>query len=472
MKLKKRSLRGVAAALFALTLALAPLQGLTMTVSAEGEETATVTPPEIVMFNAETILVDAADGQEYVIVPAGEEPDWTTPAPIDEESGCAVFENLTPATEYEIYTRVKATEDAPAGEAVTASHVTGLWGVFKSGEEYVGETLTIETYPEGIEGLTDQWYYQEVTEMEEGYTHSVRGAAIEGANSSTYTIAEADLGKYLCVAISKNGHELIDAEFGPVLDPATRVYYPEYPYVQSWSSTSLLVENVEGQEYTIVPAGEEPDWSAPAEAEEGYVEFEDLTPATAYEIYTRFTAPEGNQTEEAVSSYFVTSLEGLSLDGEPFVGETLTVIAYPEDAEGLEYQWYYQEILEEEEGFTHSVRGEAIEGADSSTYTIKKEDLGKTLCVVISMEGWELDETTIGPVLESAPEDPDEPENPDEPSDPDEPSNPDEPENPDEPSNPDVPISPATGGTGSSLLYVIMLISGIALLLLIFFARS
>ena len=365
---------------------------------------AAAVPAEIYSHFSDGADVEAVAGQEYVITARGAEPDWSKASEGDEYDQVH-FTGLTPATEYDIYTRVKASEETEAGEAVITPLLTSLIGISMESDEangniYVGSTLTVTPMPEDAAGLSYQWYYCEIEETEDGAIMTNRGDMIEGADSASYKIKAADLDKYLCIVISKNGQELWEGnEWGPV----EKADGPEAKKAEvlSWDAESLYIEAVNGQEYVITLKGEEPDWSkAKSGNEDGWLAFENLIPATSYDIYTRVKETEAARAGEAVMTSVLTSLNGMSMDGEPFVGETVTVIPDPEDAKGLTYQWYYQVIDEEEEGYSQSHRGDAITGANSASYTIKAADLGKILCVVISKDGQELDESTIGPVEE------------------------------------------------------------------------
>ena len=149
-----------------------------------------------------------------MIVPKGGTPDWTK-AVTGDADGIVAFENLTAATEYDIYTRVRETANYKAGAAVKTELLTSLYGLEMMDELYVGETITVKPDPADAEGLSYQWYYADVIE-EDGGSYITRGAIIEGANSASYTIKPADEGKTLWVEITKNGKELDSATYGPV----------------------------------------------------------------------------------------------------------------------------------------------------------------------------------------------------------------------------------------------------------------
>ncbi|MBQ6230718.1 MAG: hypothetical protein IJJ74_06330, partial [Eubacterium sp.] len=173
-------------------------------------------PANIYSWSSDEACVDAVDGQEYVIVEKGGEPDWTK-AVTGDEDGTVVFEGLQPYTEYDIYTKVKETENVYAGEAVSTAFLTDLAGFSVEGDTYVGETLTITTDPEDAEGLSYKWYYVNIVEEDEGYRRTELGDAIEGAEGATYTLTEDDYGKYVCVVIYRGNKEYDrSSEYGPV----------------------------------------------------------------------------------------------------------------------------------------------------------------------------------------------------------------------------------------------------------------
>ena len=166
------------------------------------------------------------------------------------------------------------------------------------------------------------------------------------------------------------------------------------PYVTAWTSTSIYVEAVSGQEYVIVLKGQTPDWTEAVTTNAEYHEFDGLTPATEYTIYTRVKETESAFASEAKKTDVLTSLNGWETQGEPKTGETITIIPDPEDAQGLTWQWYYAEENDQES----VVKGEAIEGETSSSYVVKEGDVGKYLYYVISKGGKELENGYVGPV--------------------------------------------------------------------------
>jgi uncharacterized repeat protein (TIGR02543 family) len=186
------------------------VENVDVTVSVSKGNGAVAVAPEVTAWTSDYVSAEAVNGQEYVIVKKGETPDWSKAVTPDE--GSVTFTGLTPATEYSIYTRVKETDNTLASEPEKVDVMTSLIGWETRGEPKTGETITIIPDPENAEGLTWQWYYAEENEE----YNVVRNEAIEGEVSSSYTIKETDVGKYLYYVIFKGGKELGDGYVGPV----------------------------------------------------------------------------------------------------------------------------------------------------------------------------------------------------------------------------------------------------------------
>ena len=160
--------------------------------------------------------------QEYTVVKKGETPDWNNPAApeVSEDETGAQYSSLEGATEYELYTRIKAEGKNAASKAVSTEFMTLLSSAginFSSDYGYVvGATITVE--PEGEpEGLNYQWCYYTKTEHEEGY-YTTNYEDIEGATDVTYALEEKDYGKTLAVKILKGEKELMTMDdLGPVM---------------------------------------------------------------------------------------------------------------------------------------------------------------------------------------------------------------------------------------------------------------
>ncbi|MBR3510171.1 MAG: InlB B-repeat-containing protein, partial [Lachnospiraceae bacterium] len=261
--------------------------------------------PYVTSWMSESICVEAVSGQEYVIVLKGQTPDWTEAVTTTAEYH--EFGNLTPATEYTIYTRVKETDSTFASEAKKTDVLTSLNGWETRGEPKTGETITIIPDPEDAQGLTWQWYHAEVNDQES----VVKGEAIEGETSSSYVVKEGDVGKYLYYVISKGGKELENGYVGPV-----RITIHPTVSLEGWAygenpNTPVVTGNTgNGSEsYTYVEKGSEDpesetvptmpgDYTVFAYVEEsgdyafGYAEAEfTITKATPTANDFNFTAP-------------------------------------------------------------------------------------------------------------------------------------------------------------------------------------
>ncbi|MBR2716918.1 MAG: S-layer homology domain-containing protein, partial [Oscillospiraceae bacterium] len=93
-------------------------------------------------------------------------------------------------------------------------------GAFAADDYVVGAVVTGQIDPEDAPGLAYQWYYDAVTVDAEGAeTHEY--TPINGAGEMTYTIQEADVGKYLAFKAYMDEREVgvIDS-LGPVLKEA------------------------------------------------------------------------------------------------------------------------------------------------------------------------------------------------------------------------------------------------------------
>lgn len=170
------------------------------------------------------------------------------------------------------------------------------------------------------------------------------------------------------------------------------------PELSAWTPTDVQVRAVEGQEYAIAPKGTDPDWTKAAEPKEGFVTFEDLTPATAYVIYTRMKG----ETAEPQTKEHTTELSSIGVFSEDdyIPGAVVTAQPDPEDAQGLTYQWYYDAITTNEEGGqVHDLT--PIDGATAITYTIQDADLGKYLALKVFKDEAEVASIEeLGPVSE------------------------------------------------------------------------
>ncbi|MBR4256392.1 MAG: InlB B-repeat-containing protein, partial [Clostridia bacterium] len=156
----------------------------------------------------------------------------------------------------------------------------------------------------------------------------------------------------------------------------------------SYTSDSIYIEGVAGQEYVIVPKGtavSDADWNTsvkPDPERENWVFFENLNEATEYEIYTRTAETDTAFASDAVKANVYTTLSSIGyLYDSTLVGASITVEP-DSDVEGLTYKWYQDEVTEDGEGAIHHNLTE-IPGATGSTYTFRTEDAGKRIAVKI-----------------------------------------------------------------------------------------
>lgn len=172
----------------------------------------------------------------------------------------------------------------------------------------------------------------------------------------------------------------------------------------SYTSDSIYIEGVAGQEYVIVPKGTavtDADWNTsvkPDPERDNWVFFENLKEATEYEIYARTAETETAFASDAVKANVYTTLSsiGWTYDSE-LVGVTITVEPEPE-TEGLTYKWYQDVVTVDEEGRENHALTE-IPAATGNSYTFRTEDVGKHITVKIFAGDSEVGEvTTMEPV--------------------------------------------------------------------------
>ena len=176
----------------------------------------------------------------------------------------------------------------------------------------------------------------------------------------------------------------------------------------SYTSDSIYIEGVAGQEYVIVPKGTavtDADWNTsvkPDPERDNWVFFENLKEATEYEIYTRTAETDTAFASDAVKANVYTTLSSIGyLYDSTLVGASITVEPEP-NVEGLTYKWYQDEVTEDDEGIIHHNLTE-IPGASGSTYIFREEDAGKNIAVKIFAGDSEVgDFATDAPVASTA----------------------------------------------------------------------
>lgn len=199
-----------------LMLVLALLPAFGMTALAVGKETGAKASidTDTMSYSSDSIYIEGVPGQEYIIVPKGteiSEASWNDSViPNPEYDNWVFFENLIPATEYEIYTRTAETESSYAGTAIKADVHTDLSSIgFIYDGTLVGATITVEPDPK-TEGLTYKWYQDVPSEDDEGAIHHSL-TEIPGASGESYTFREEDVGKCIAVKIFVADSEVGDA---------------------------------------------------------------------------------------------------------------------------------------------------------------------------------------------------------------------------------------------------------------------
>ncbi len=198
--------------LLALAMLLSLVPGMSYTVQAKSKPTAVIST-DTMSYDDTSICIEGVAGQEYVIVPKGTtvtDADWKDSVkPDPERDNWVFFEELTAATEYEIYTRTAETETANASDAVKANVYTTLSSIgYLYDSTLVGTSITVEPEP-NVEGLTYKWYQDDVTEDDEGAIHHSL-TEIPGATGAEYTFRAEDVGKHIAVKIFAGDSEVGD----------------------------------------------------------------------------------------------------------------------------------------------------------------------------------------------------------------------------------------------------------------------
>ena len=351
--------------------------------------------------SATGIMCNGRDGLEYLIMPAGDTPDdsdWeagTMSAEYDDEYEYwyVAFEGLTPATPYEIYSRLPGAADN--GVKYDAPVLTDL-----SGEELeitgradtlaVGSELTVSSDP----AVDYQWYRGIVEEEDEGYS-AVRYYEIPGATGASYTVTSYDIGNYIGVGAFV-GDQRIDYQWDLGLVAA-----PEgAPELSMWDQTVVEVRGVAGQEYAIAQKGGAVDWSGAKEPAEGFVTFSGLTPATEYEVYAREKGSDGDGAKRGVATLLESC--GLEITGGSEtlgIGTVLTADPAPV-SDALQYQWYRNRTYWDDD------EPELIHGATDRTYTATEYDVGAILSCRVSVGGAEIGDCETAETVREEPDAP------------------------------------------------------------------
>ncbi|MBQ6756537.1 MAG: S-layer homology domain-containing protein [Oscillospiraceae bacterium] len=182
-----------------------------VSVSKAAGSTATAISTENMSWSSDCVNIEGTAGQEYIIVPKGTvitAESWQSSLKPDaERENWVFFTELTPATEYVIYTRTAETDTHNAGEPVNANVHTDLESIGMDFDgDLLGAAFTVKAEPE-TEGLTYKWYQDTVTDNGEGgENHAL--TEIADATGSSYTSGDADVGKQIAVKIFRGESEV------------------------------------------------------------------------------------------------------------------------------------------------------------------------------------------------------------------------------------------------------------------------
>lgn len=154
-----------------------------------------------------------------------------------------------------------------------------------------------------------------------------------------------------------------------ITTPKTTPIQPAAPQLLERTIDSITLVSDPSMEYRI----EGGSWT-------GSNVFTGLAPNTAYVFYQRYKETNTAYASEASTASFKTEdrtpIGGtVTIEGKPYFGTALTAVLkdFTGDAQSISYQWYRD--------------GVAIDGAVDSTYTVTKDDMGKTLEIRVAGTG-------------------------------------------------------------------------------------
>lgn len=361
-----------------------------------------VTPPTIsdvkssdVTDKTAKITVTASDGEEsgtltYSLTKNGETPS----DPIEQSSGTFDLLELTPNTEYSYTVKVTdevgnvATYKDPVTFTTLKSDFIGTVSI-KKGEQalsatpVIGDVLTADVADgQAAENYNFQWYRQKDEE---------EAVAIEGAESSTYTVDKADFGYKLSVtAVLKDGNS-DKGTSAPTSAVVKKPFAGTEPSSLTYNSTEKkLTATVAGgtsaADYEYVLDGSDKwikgDASGSKLSVSGTTATLDLgnVSYTANSIKIRVA-----ETDEMLASTGATYGEAIkaSLEGSVSITGTAkylgTLTAEPsgtQDGATLSYQWLRADTAEGD--YT------AISSATNATYALTEDDIGKYIKVKVT----------------------------------------------------------------------------------------
>ncbi|WP_246096589.1 S-layer homology domain-containing protein [Paenibacillus sinopodophylli] len=285
------------------------------------------------------------------------------------------FSSLTANTDYNVKTRVKATATreasaASVGATLRTESLPVMGGtVVIDGTAKYGEQLTAN-----VSGLT---YTPTVAGDVPTYQWKRDGVAISLATNANYTLTQADIGAAISVTVTAGGTHATGSvtstettEVAKADGPAT----PNAPTLSSKTTTSLTLQTVAGQEYSL----DNGTWQdSPT--------FNSLMANTDYTVKTRVKA---TATREASAASVGATLrtESLSVLGGTVVingtakyGEQLTA-----NVSGLTYT---PTVAGDVPTYQWKRDGVAISLATSPNYTLTQADIGAAISVTVTAGG-------------------------------------------------------------------------------------
>lgn len=217
--------------------------------------------PEVLYHDADYAVITCRDedwnyitDQVYVIARAGEEPDWSRSRRLEgsDKTGYDLrFEGLEPYTAYTVYARLADAYHSAPTEAKETSFTTDPL-IEVEGAPCVGGTLTVVWQPESLNPDVQWFYYDEEEISDESMT------PIEGATGASYSVTEDELGKCLCVIISKDGERLTSTYYNAVDYGASAPVLPES--ADFADSMSVTITAAEGTTVYYSTDGRYPGW--------------------------------------------------------------------------------------------------------------------------------------------------------------------------------------------------------------------
>ena len=226
-------------------------------------------PPEapVLKNRTETSLeLEPGDGEEYLLRDMiGSR--WKRP----DENGRVVFEGLQPDTQYTILARKAAAEDkVPSDPSEPASFYTAkklLTGAAIRGVSMYGQTLIAGIEPADAQDVQFRWYRD--------------GEMIAGAESSSYEIVEADIGKVLRAEVTQTVYGGDDVTVSGETEKVDKLPSPAAPEVTAQATANTVTVNGPAQE------GERFEYSLDGEAWQTVPVFRNVPSGGLYNVYAR-----------------------------------------------------------------------------------------------------------------------------------------------------------------------------------------